>query len=173
MYLAAKELADVRADRLYFEWLNRDRVRGKHSATILHHGMVAAACFLPDMTKILTTNGEGQIKVKCLFLSIETLLWSRNMNENVMFDPIPFYQIYSNVSSKQYTLKYMFKLKIFFECYQVWDVTSGEVLHRFTGHKSGVKTLAVSPGKIFHDRRMNMLHVLIVNQQVNLTCYTF
>ena len=74
MYLAAKELADVRADRLYFEWLNRDRVRGKHSATILHHGMVAAACFLPDMTKILTTNGEGQIKVLYLFLTAEAVL---------------------------------------------------------------------------------------------------
>ncbi len=63
VYEAARRLAEMRPERLYFEWLNRDRVRGKHSATILHHGIVEAACFLPDMTKILTTNGEGQIKV--------------------------------------------------------------------------------------------------------------
>ena len=63
VYEAARHLAEMRPERLYFEWLNRDRVRGKHSATILHHGIVEAACFLPDMTKILTTNGEGQIKV--------------------------------------------------------------------------------------------------------------
>ena len=63
VYGSAKFLAKMRPERLYFEWLNRDRVRGKHSATILHHGIVEAACFLPDMTKILTTNGEGQIKV--------------------------------------------------------------------------------------------------------------
>ena len=52
-------------------------------ATILHHGSVEAACFLPDMTKILTTNGDGQIKI--------------------------------------------------------WNVTSGEVWHRFTGHRASVK----------------------------------
>lgn len=63
MYQAAKRLAQNQPERLYLEWLNRDRVRGHHSATILHHGIVEDACFLPDMTKILTTNGDGQIKV--------------------------------------------------------------------------------------------------------------
>ena len=33
---------------------------------------------------------------------------------------------------------------------QVWDVRSGEVLHRFTGHKSSIKSLALSPeGDLF------------------------
>ncbi len=89
VYKSAKLLATQRPERLYFEWVNRSRVRGQHSATILHHGVVQAARFLADMTKILTSNGDGQIKV--------------------------------------------------------WDVHSGEVLHRFTGHKSSVQTLALSP----------------------------
>lgn len=89
VYRAALKLAHKRPQTLYFEWVNRDSTRSQHSATILHHGIVEDAFFLPDITKILTSNGEGQIKV--------------------------------------------------------WDVTSGEVLHRFTGHKGSVKTLALSP----------------------------
>ena len=58
-------------------------------ATILHHGSVQAACFLNDLTKVVTCNGDGQVKV--------------------------------------------------------WDINSGEVLHRFTGHKAPVSSLALSP----------------------------
>ena len=94
VYKAAKKLTYERPSRLYFEWTNRKWIKSPHSATILHHGIVEAAAFLPDITNILTTNGDGQIKV--------------------------------------------------------WDVRSGEVLHRFTGHKAGVKTLALSPeGDLF------------------------
>ena len=64
MYKSAKSITSQRPQHLYLEWLNRSRVRGQHSATILHHGMVQAACFLTDMTKILTSNGDGQIKVQ-------------------------------------------------------------------------------------------------------------
>ena len=57
--------------------------------------LVEDAAFLPDITNILTSNGDGQVKV--------------------------------------------------------WDVTSGEILYRFTGHKTSVKALALSPrgGDIF------------------------
>ena len=94
VYKAAKKLAMKRPHRLYLEWTNRKWAKSPHSATILHHGVVEAAAFLPDITNILTTNGDGQIKV--------------------------------------------------------WDVRSGEVLHRFTGHKASVRTLALSPdGDLF------------------------
>lgn len=94
VYKAALQLTLQRPDRLYLEWTNRQWTQSPHSATILHHGVVEAAAFLPDITNILTTNGDGQIKV--------------------------------------------------------WDVRSGEVLHRFTGHKASVKTLALSPdGDLF------------------------
>ena len=43
VYKSAKLLAMQRPERLYFEWVNRSRVRGQHSATILHHGCVQAA----------------------------------------------------------------------------------------------------------------------------------
>ena len=52
------------------------------------------AAFLPDITNILTSNGDGHVKV--------------------------------------------------------WDVTSGEILHRFTGHKGRVNQLALCPsGDLF------------------------
>ena len=39
---------------------------------------------------------------------------------------------------------------VLFFNFQVWDVRSGEVLHRFTGHKSSIKALALSPeGDLF------------------------
>ena len=62
---------------------------------ILNSALVEDAAFLPDITNILTSNGDGQVKV--------------------------------------------------------WDVTSGEILYRFTGHKTSVKALALSPrgGDIF------------------------
>ena len=82
-------LARERPERLYLDWINKDITRSYHKATILHHGSVQAACFLPDMTKLLTTNGDGQIKI--------------------------------------------------------WNVTSGEVCHRFTGHRSCVKAMSLSP----------------------------
>ena len=82
-------IARERPERLYLDWINKDMTRGYHKATILHHGSVQAACFLPDMTKLLTTNGDGQIKI--------------------------------------------------------WNVTSGEVCHRFTGHRSCVKAMSLSP----------------------------
>lgn len=77
VYKAAKRLTLQRPHRLYFEWTNRKWAKSSHTATILHHGVVESAAFLPDITNILTSNGDGQIKV--------------------------------------------------------WDVRSGEVLHRFTG----------------------------------------
>ena len=77
VYKAAKRLTLQRPHRLYFEWTNRKWAKSPHTATILHHGVVESAAFLPDITNILTSNGDGQIKV--------------------------------------------------------WDVRSGEVLHRFTG----------------------------------------
>jgi hypothetical protein len=89
VYKQAKEMATLRPERLYLEWTNRRKVRGEHSATILHHGNVESARFLVDMTKILTSNGDGQIKV--------------------------------------------------------WDVHSGEVLHRFPGHKMRVSSLELCP----------------------------
>ena len=89
VHKAAILLARERPERLYLDWINKDMTRGYHKATILHHGSVNAACFLPDMTKLLTTNGDGQIKI--------------------------------------------------------WNVTSGEVCHRFTGHRSCVKALSLSP----------------------------
>ena len=82
-------IARERPERLYLDWINKDITRSYHKATILHHGSVQAACFLPDMTKLLTTNGDGQIKI--------------------------------------------------------WNVTSGEVCHRFTGHRSCVKAMSLSP----------------------------
>ena len=63
VYEAAKALTIQRPEKLYLEWSNRSQVRGQHCATILHHGAVEAACFLTDFTKILTSNGDGQIKV--------------------------------------------------------------------------------------------------------------
>ena len=52
------------------------------------------AAFLPDITNILTSNGDGHVKV--------------------------------------------------------WDVTSGEILHRFTGHKGRVNQLSLCPsGDLF------------------------
>ena len=59
-------------------------------ATILHHGVVCDAAFLPDITNILTSNGDGQVKV--------------------------------------------------------FDVASGEILYRFTGHKNKVNSISLSPG---------------------------
>ena len=59
-------------------------------ATILHHGVVWDAAFLQDITNILTTNGDGQVKV--------------------------------------------------------FDVASGEILYRFTGHKNKVNSISLSPG---------------------------
>ena len=82
-------IARERPERLYLDWVNKDITRSYHKATILHHGSVQAACFLPDMTKLLTTNGDGQIKI--------------------------------------------------------WNVTSGEVCHRFTGHRSCVRAMSLSP----------------------------
>ena len=89
VHKAAILLARERPERLYMDWINKDMTRSFHKATILHHGSVQAACFLPDMTKLLTTNGDGQIKI--------------------------------------------------------WNVTSGEVCHRFTGHRSCVKAMTLSP----------------------------
>ena len=124
VHAAAMVIAQRRPERLYLDWRNKDITRGFHKvcihayfcsirllillflikilwqfmhvvftdthnflffrkATILHHGSVEVACFLPDMTKLLTTNGDGQIKI--------------------------------------------------------WNATSGEVVHRFTGHRSSVK----------------------------------
>ena len=89
VYKAAKVLAVIRPDRLYFEWTNRSCAKSHHTATILHHGIVHTARFLNDMTKFVTSNGDGQIKV--------------------------------------------------------WDILSGDVLHRFTGHKTSVRTISISP----------------------------
>jgi len=89
VYKQARLMAEQRPERLFLAWSNRRKVRGEHSATILHHGIVESARFLVDMTKILTSNGDGQIKV--------------------------------------------------------WDVHSGEVLHRFPGHKMRVSSLQLSP----------------------------
>ena len=103
VYQQAKGLALVRPDRLYLEWTNRSSsssIRGTHSATILHHGAVKQAAFLADVTKILTCNGTGQIKI--------------------------------------------------------WDVLCGEVLHRFTGHKSGVTSVALSPSPAITGRPRSM-----------------
>jgi hypothetical protein len=63
VYQAAKRLTHQRPQKLFFDWTNRSRAKSPHSATILHHGVVEAAGFLPDITNILTTNGDGQIKV--------------------------------------------------------------------------------------------------------------
>ena len=89
VHKAAINIAKERPERLYLDWINKDMTRNFHKATIMHHGAVHASCFLPDMTKLLTTNGDGQIKI--------------------------------------------------------WNVTSGEVCHRFTGHRSCVKAMSISP----------------------------
>ncbi|TRY73964.1 hypothetical protein TCAL_11343 [Tigriopus californicus] len=94
VYQAAKSMALSHPETLYFDWSNRDGIHQHHMATILHHGSVQSAIFLKDITKILTCNGDGQIKM--------------------------------------------------------WNALSGEVLHRFTGHKEAVLSLALSPdGDLF------------------------
>jgi hypothetical protein len=67
VYKAAKLLTRQRSDRLYFEWTNRSCVRSRHNASILHHGVVQTSRFLSDMTKFITSNGDGQIKVRFAF----------------------------------------------------------------------------------------------------------
>lgn len=94
VYQAAKAMALSHQETLYFDWTNREGIHQHHMATILHHGSVQSAIFLKDITKILTCNGDGQIKM--------------------------------------------------------WNVLSGEILHRFTGHKEAVLCLALSPdGDLF------------------------
>ena len=85
----AVDLANERPERLYFNLLNPGVASEYHMATITHHGAVEDGCFLSDYTKILTTNGDGQIKV--------------------------------------------------------WNVESGDVCHRFTGHRAKILCLAQSP----------------------------
>jgi hypothetical protein len=64
VYAQARRLSrDVYSDRLFLDWRNRSAASNLHKATILHHGAVQTACFLQDMTKIITSNGDGQIKV--------------------------------------------------------------------------------------------------------------
>ena len=67
VYETAREMALNDENILFFEWINRPTFRGRNSATILHQGVVETARFMSDMTKILTTNEEGHIKVN-LFL---------------------------------------------------------------------------------------------------------
>ena len=66
VYKVGKAIAGQRPDRLYLEWTNRQSSarQNRHSATILHHGIVQTAKFLGDMTKFVTSNGDGQIKVR-------------------------------------------------------------------------------------------------------------
>ena len=73
VFKAAKNLTLQRPQRLFFEWTNRNWIKSPHTATILHHGIVEAAAFLPDITNILTTNGDGQIKVCSLHILINFL----------------------------------------------------------------------------------------------------
>lgn len=74
VYEIARKMALDDENILYFEWINRPTFRGRNSATIIHQGIVETARFLSDMTKILTTNEEGLIKVK-LFLQSKKLKW--------------------------------------------------------------------------------------------------
>ena len=60
---AAQKIAGERPQRLFFNWTNRKKAKRPHTATILHNGVVEAAAFLPDITNILTSNGDGQVKV--------------------------------------------------------------------------------------------------------------
>ena len=49
--------------RLYFNWMNPGLTRELHMATIMHHGSVETATFLSPSRRIMTANGDGQIKL--------------------------------------------------------------------------------------------------------------
>ena len=55
-------IADIHF-RLYFNWMNPGLTRKLHMATIMHHGSVETATFLSPSRRIMTANGDGQIKL--------------------------------------------------------------------------------------------------------------
>ena len=55
-------IADIHF-RLYFNWMNPGLTRELHMATIMHHGSVETATFLSPSRRIMTANGDGQIKL--------------------------------------------------------------------------------------------------------------
>ena len=55
-------IADIQF-RLYFNWMNPGLTRELHMATIMHHGSVETATFLSPSRRIMTANGDGQIKL--------------------------------------------------------------------------------------------------------------